>query len=169
MTLLFDPHAYRQARPRLGAPPVEVVAVWIIVLVVGVATMATVGGQFDLEEFRADFESLIADDLITERLSGGIEDPAQEFVIVSSAELTVDDPAFQAVVDDVAAEISSHDELVSASPPTTTAARRNWCRSIATALSSSPPWPAIPRTPSPRSPCWQRSTDCISPRPALRC
>ena len=93
--------------------PWKVVAIWTAVLVIGLASVGIFGSRFTQdEEIRADLETLVADDLITERLNGGVEDPAQEFVIVSSDELTVDDPAFQAVVADVAAEIGAHDDLV---------------------------------------------------------
>jgi len=96
--------------------PWKIVAVWIIVLVIGVATMATNGNRFSMnEEFRIDLESRVANDLITERLNGGEEDPAQERVIVSSESLTVDDPAFEAVVANVASAISAHEEVTSVS------------------------------------------------------
>ena len=65
--------------------PWKMVTVWIVVLVVALATIATAGDRFTMnEEFRVDLESRVADDLITERLNGGEEDPAQERVIVSS-------------------------------------------------------------------------------------
>jgi RND superfamily putative drug exporter len=92
--------------------PWKTVAVWIVVLVIGLASMATIGNRFTMnEEFRIDLESRVADDLITERLNGGVEDPAMERVIVSSTELTVDDPAFEAVVTNVAASLAAHDEV----------------------------------------------------------
>ncbi len=92
--------------------PWKTVAAWIIVLVVGLATMATIGNRFTMnEEFRIDLESRVADDLITQRLNGGAEDPAQERVIVSSTDLTVDDPAFEAVVANVASAIGAHEEV----------------------------------------------------------
>ena len=94
--------------------PWKVVAIWVIVLIIGLTSVGIFGSRFTQdEEFRADLENLTADELITERLNGGVEDPAQEFVIVSSEELTVDDPAFEAVVVDVATEIRAHDDLVS--------------------------------------------------------
>ncbi len=92
--------------------PWKTLAVWIVVLVVALATIATAGNRFTMnEEFRVDLESRVADDLITERLNGGAEDPAQERVIVTSTELSVDDPAFEAVVADVAATLGAHDEV----------------------------------------------------------
>jgi len=92
--------------------PWTVVAIWVVVLIIAVASMATLGNNFTMnEEFRVDLESRVADEQITERLNGGSEDPAQERVIVSSTDLTVDDPAFAAVVTDVAAQLSAHNEV----------------------------------------------------------
>ncbi len=94
--------------------PWKIVAIWAIVLIIGLATMGVVGNRFTAEEeIRTDLETLVADDLITDRLNNGIEDPAQEFVIVSSENQTVDDPAFEAIVSDITAEIRAHGELVS--------------------------------------------------------
>ena len=94
--------------------PWKVIGIWAAVLVIGLAFIGVFGSRFSQdEEFRTDLENLTADELITERLNGGAEDPAREFVIVSSDSLTVDDPAFKAVVGDVAAEINTHSELVS--------------------------------------------------------
>jgi RND superfamily putative drug exporter len=92
--------------------PWTVVAIWVVVLIIAVASMATLGNNFTMnEEFRTDLESRVADEQITERLNGGSDDPAQERVIVSSTDLTVDDPAFAAVVTDVAAQLSAHKEV----------------------------------------------------------
>jgi RND superfamily putative drug exporter len=89
-----------------------VIAAWVAVLVIALATMATIGNRFTMnEEFRVDLESRVADDLITERLNDGAEDPAMERVIVSATDLTVDDPAFETVVADVASAIGAHDEV----------------------------------------------------------
>ncbi|MDQ4045453.1 MAG: MMPL family transporter [Chloroflexota bacterium] len=86
--------------------------IWAVALVIALTTMVTLGDRFTMnEEFRTDLESRVADDLITERLNGGAEDPAQERVIVSSTDLTVDDPAFAAVVADVAATLGAHREV----------------------------------------------------------
>ena len=92
--------------------PWKMVAAWIVVLVIGVATMLTLGNRFTMnEEFRVDLESRVADDLITERLNDGMEAPAQERVIVSSTELSVDDAAFEVVVANVASALAAHDEV----------------------------------------------------------
>jgi RND superfamily putative drug exporter len=92
--------------------PWKMVTVWIVVLVVALATIATAGDRFTMnEEFRVDLESRVADDLITERLNGGEEDPAQERVIVSSTEMTVDDPAFEDVVANIATALGAHEEV----------------------------------------------------------
>lgn len=94
--------------------PWRVVAAWVVILALALGTMAAGGNRFTMnEEFRTDLESRVADGLITERLNGGVKDPAQERVIVSSSELTVDDPAFAAVVADVAAAIGAHPEVSS--------------------------------------------------------
>lgn len=92
--------------------PWKVLAAWIIVLLIAVTTMATIGSRLTMnEEFRTDLESRVADELITERLNGGVEEPARERVIVSSEELTVDDPSFAVVVADIAAALRAHDEV----------------------------------------------------------
>jgi RND superfamily putative drug exporter len=92
--------------------PWKVIAAWVLILVVALATMASIGSSLTMnDEFRTDLESRVADSLITERLNGGVETPAQERVIVSSAELTVDDPAFAAVVAEVATALRAHDEV----------------------------------------------------------
>lgn len=94
--------------------PWKVIATWALVLVVGLATIGVVGNRFTAEEeIRTDLETLVADDLISERLNNGVEESAQEFVIVSSADLTVDDPAFERVVAGVVSEIEAHGDLVS--------------------------------------------------------
>ncbi len=92
--------------------PWTVIATWIVVLAIALTTMVTLGNRFTMnEEFRVDLESRVANDLIAERLNGGAEDPAQERVIVSSTDMTVEDPAFEAVVANVAAELAAHDEV----------------------------------------------------------
>lgn len=93
--------------------PWKVVGIWVAVLVIALVAMAVAGNRFTAEdEIRTDLESLVADGLITERLNGGVEESAQEFVIVSSDGETVDDPVFEGVVADIVAEIEAHDELV---------------------------------------------------------
>ncbi len=94
--------------------PWKIVAIWMAVLLIGLTTMVVFGNRFAPDEdIRADLENLTADGLITERLNDGQEAPAQEFVIVSSDSLTVDDPAFETVVASVAGQISAHNDLVS--------------------------------------------------------
>ena len=92
--------------------PGRVIAIWAVVLLIILTSMVTLGNRFTMDqEFRTDLESRVADNLITERLNGGSEAPAQERVIVSSADLTVDDPAFAAIVADVAAALGRHEEV----------------------------------------------------------
>lgn len=94
--------------------PWKVVGAWAAILAIALVTMATAGNRFTMnEEFRTDLESRVADGLITERLNSGVKDPAQERIIVSSSEWTVDDPAFAAVVADVAAAVGAHEEVAS--------------------------------------------------------
>jgi RND superfamily putative drug exporter len=92
--------------------PWRTIAAWVVVLAIALTTMATIGNRFTMnEEFRTDLESRTADSLITERLNGGVKDPAQERVIVSSTQYTVDDPAFKAVVEHVAETLKAHGEV----------------------------------------------------------
>jgi putative drug exporter of the RND superfamily len=94
--------------------PWRVIAAWVIVLAIALATMVTAGDRFTMnEEFRTDLESRVADELITTRLNGGTQDPAQERIIVSSTERTVDDPAFATVVASISATLSAHAEVSS--------------------------------------------------------
>ncbi|MEZ4520690.1 MAG: MMPL family transporter [Thermomicrobiales bacterium] len=103
----------RMARWSAGHPW-KIIAVWAAVLIIGLATVGIAGNRFTAEdEIRTDLEAMTAVDLIAERLNNGVEDPAQEFVIVSSADATVDEPAFQTVVEGVVAEIEAHGALVS--------------------------------------------------------
>ncbi|HEX5164666.1 MAG TPA: MMPL family transporter, partial [Thermomicrobiales bacterium] len=92
--------------------PWKTIAGWLVVLAIALTTMVTIGNHFTMnDEFRTDLESRVADDLITQRMNGGVETPAQERVIVSSADLTVDDPAFAAVVANVAATLSANEAV----------------------------------------------------------
>jgi RND superfamily putative drug exporter len=92
--------------------PWRPIAAWALVLVIALATMIGFGERFTVnEEFRTDLESRVANDLITERLNGGVEDPAQERVIVSSDEHTVDSPGFRTVVMRVAEALGVHPEV----------------------------------------------------------
>lgn len=94
--------------------PWKVVGIWAAALIVALAMIGVMGNRFTAEdEIRTELEAFTADELITERLNNGVEAPAQEFVIVSSDDLTVDDPAFKTVVDSVVAKIEAHDDLVS--------------------------------------------------------
>ena len=94
--------------------PWRVVALWVGIVALALTTLITVGDRFTTnEEFRVDLESRVADGLITERLNGGQEAPLQERVIVSATDLSVDDPAFQAVVHDVATALSADGDVAS--------------------------------------------------------
>lgn len=100
---------------RSARHPWITVGVWVgvFVLAIGIA-MGLLGGALTQEaETSADLESLTATDLIDERINGGVESPAEEFVLVTSDRYTVDQPEFESYVTNLAAEIGVLDEVSS--------------------------------------------------------
>ena len=87
--------------------PWRTIGIWMALIVLAVAAVVTLLGSgltSDIK-FRADKpDSLIGQELLEQRLTG----PRQitDFVIVRSAAGTVDDPAFEAYVDDLAGRIA---------------------------------------------------------------
>lgn len=96
--------------------PWMVVGVWLIILVL--AIVSTVTGLDDALTTEAEFlnspESVKGLDLLQQRL--GFNDPITETVIVTSDTLTVDDPAFQAAVQQTTSELRKLDGLIDTSP-----------------------------------------------------
>ena len=71
------------------------------------------GDAFTTEgNFTNQPESVRADDLLKERLRGGQDEPVTETVIVRSDTVTVDDAAFQQVVEQTAADLRAMPEIV---------------------------------------------------------
>ncbi|MCC6790545.1 MAG: MMPL family transporter [Thermomicrobiales bacterium] len=94
--------------------PLTVVIAWVLLLIasIGIAT-TSLGEAFSTgSNFIGDPESKRGAELIKERLYGGQDQPLSEIVIVRSETSTVDDPAFQAVVERTAAELRAMPEIV---------------------------------------------------------
>ena len=79
--------------------PWVIIGIWVLVLVVFVGLAATLLGDALTTEFKLtnDADSVLADKLIENRLSGPAK--TNEIAIVSSESLTVDDEAFQQQVE----------------------------------------------------------------------
>ena len=91
--------------------PWRTLAVWLLILVLAGISAPSLGDALTTEtSFTNHPESRVGDDLLEERLRG--PRPATETVIVRSESATVDDPAFQAVVGNVAAELRAMPDVV---------------------------------------------------------
>ncbi len=64
-------------------------------------------------ETTTDIESVTADELIQERINGGAEAPAEEYVIVTSGAYRVDQPEFQSFIEELALEIDALEDVAS--------------------------------------------------------
>lgn len=94
--------------------PKRTVFIWLGIVILGVLIAGALCESAITNEgsFMRDMpDSVLADDLLEERLTGPSEG-IDEFVIVRSASLTVDDPAFRARVESLFAEISTAGEKV---------------------------------------------------------
>ncbi len=84
--------------------PWRTLGVWVAIIVVAVVTSGAFGGTLSDElNFTNEPESARADELLEERLRG--EDSLIETVVIRSTGATVDDPAFQAVVERTTADL----------------------------------------------------------------
>ncbi len=97
---------------RASRRPWLTLGIWAIVLVGAYFGIGKLGDVVKNDGgLTIDTESQIADDLIAERLSqpsdseGNAATGAQEFVLVESADLTIEDAAFAAYIEDLAAEL----------------------------------------------------------------
>ena len=80
--------------------PWRVIAVWLVVMVLAGYSAMSLGDVLTTEStFTNNPESLQGDKLLEARMRDGGERPVTETVIVTAESATVDDPAFQAVVD----------------------------------------------------------------------
>ncbi len=96
--------------------PWMVIGVWLAILVLAiVSTVTSLDDALTTEaEFLNSPESVKGLDLLQQRL--GFDDPITETVMVTSDTLTVDDPAFQAVVQQTTSELRKLDGLIDTSP-----------------------------------------------------
>ena len=93
--------------------PWLVVSAWVVLILGGLILSTTVGGVLTSSYTNSvATESARADKLVEERIYGTI--PGRETVIVQSPEFTVDDPAFRAVVTDLAARLKGMPQSVAA-------------------------------------------------------
>ena len=94
--------------------PWSVILAWSLLLVLSVVVAATsLGDAFTSEsDFTNHPESTRAAVLLKERLYGGADEPVTETIIVRSETLTVDDLAYQQVVERTANELRAHLEMI---------------------------------------------------------
>jgi RND superfamily putative drug exporter len=99
--------------------PWSIVGIWLVILILAIVSTAT--NLSDALTTEANFlnkpESVRGFDLLEEKL--GFDDPLNETVIVTSADKTVDDPAFQQVVVETTAALRGLDGLVDTAPTAT--------------------------------------------------
>ncbi len=106
--------------------PWRVVALWVVMIVLAVVASGALPSPITSDQsFTNKPESVKGRDLIEQRLRGA--QPATETVVITSDHLTVDDPAFQQVVqetattlrglDGVVADVQSYLDLESAGDP----------------------------------------------------
>ncbi|MGH2765057.1 MAG: MMPL family transporter, partial [Actinomycetota bacterium] len=88
--------------------PWRTLGIWVVVIAsMGFVSSRLLGDVLTQEfEFTNNPESVQAQEVIDERFSDGTEVASTEFFIVQSESLTVEDPAFEAAVRDLQAEIS---------------------------------------------------------------
>ena len=91
--------------------PWLVVAIWVALLAAGGAAATRIGSALTTNDSNyVDTESGTASDLLDARLFGGL--PATETVVIQSPTLTVDDPAFVALIAEVTAKLRALDREV---------------------------------------------------------
>ena len=94
--------------------PWRVIAAWTVLIVVAIAIAVTSLG--DAFTSKSDFtnrpESTVGADLLKARMYGGQDQPLSEIVIVHADGATVDDPAFQATVEQTAAALQAMPQIV---------------------------------------------------------
>jgi RND superfamily putative drug exporter len=93
--------------------PWRTVAAWIVVLALAMVAATGLGDALTFEgSFTNRPESVRADDLLTQRMRGGEDEALTETVIVHSDTVTVDDVAFQEVVERTAADLRAASHIV---------------------------------------------------------
>ncbi|MGH2550936.1 MAG: MMPL family transporter, partial [Thermomicrobiales bacterium] len=91
--------------------PWRVVLLWVGFLVVAFGLIGGVGLNLSTDiEFLNNPDSKQGDQILTDKFN--LDDPPAETVIVTSDTLTVDDPAFQAVVTQVMDTLNAHPDLI---------------------------------------------------------
>lgn len=91
--------------------PWRIVSVWIGLVVLAVGLIGAVGLNLSTDiEFLNNPDSKRGDQILEDKFN--LDNPPQETVIVTSDTATVDDPAFQAVVNQVMDTLRSYPELV---------------------------------------------------------
>lgn len=91
--------------------PWRVVSIWVVLLALAGFMLAGVGMNLTTTiDFTNNPESKQGADLLENRLRG--EDPVTETIVIRSENTTVDDPAFQAIVDQTKANLLALDGVV---------------------------------------------------------
>ncbi len=94
--------------------PWLIVGIWILLLLLAVGAGTGLGDALTTDStFSNRPESIRGDDLLAQRMRGGEDRPVTETVLVRSETLTVDDAAFQAVVEQTAADLRAAPDVVS--------------------------------------------------------
>jgi len=110
MAKLFSTSGMASASAR---HPWRVVIVWVLLLVMAGVAASGLGDVLTTEsDFLNKPESVRGDDLLEERLRG--PHPITETIVIRSADATVDDPAFQQVVEQTTADLRAAPDVVSA-------------------------------------------------------
>jgi RND superfamily putative drug exporter len=98
--------------------PWRTIGIWVVILLIGLWQASFIGDRTTSEvNFLTEPESVKGFNLLEERL--GYEDPLRETVVIWSDSLTVDDPAFQAVVTATTNSLRAMPELVNTNPTAT--------------------------------------------------
>ncbi|MGH2654785.1 MAG: MMPL family transporter, partial [Actinomycetota bacterium] len=115
-TVKLNPEALARASSR---HPWRTLGIWVVLIAsMGFVSSQLLGDVLTQEfEFTNNPESVRAQQVIDERFSDGTEVASTEFFIVQSESLTVEDPAFEAAVRDLQADISEiNGELLAGQP-----------------------------------------------------
>ncbi|MGH2534929.1 MAG: MMPL family transporter [Thermomicrobiales bacterium] len=90
--------------------PWRTLGIWLLLIVIAAGLQGTMGSALNNEaNFTNDPDSQHGSDLIDERMGS---DPLSETIVVTAADKTVDDPAFQQVVEQTTADLMGMTEVV---------------------------------------------------------
>ncbi|MCO5176920.1 MAG: MMPL family transporter [Thermomicrobiales bacterium] len=108
MANLFSTRGISQASAR---HPWRVVSAWVLLLILAIVAASGLGDVLTTEmNFLNSPESVQGDKLLEERLRGPA--PVSETIVIRADDVTVDDPAFRAVVEQTTADLRSRSDMV---------------------------------------------------------